>query len=85
MFSTTRPSFTAEGGTCTPGTPASTRICGVSWLSLIHSTRARSRYGRWLVMWKKSSVMREVYAHGAPVGAHRGTPVGVQTGTAAIA
>ncbi|MNT86802.1 hypothetical protein D3C72_2271390 [compost metagenome] len=57
MFNTTLPSFTALCGTCTPGMPASTRMCGVSSLSLIHSTRARSRYGRWLVMRKVSSVM----------------------------
>ncbi len=43
MFSTTRSSFTALAGTCTPGTPASTMMCGVMPLSLIHSTSARNR------------------------------------------
>src|SRR5262249_11985656 len=46
MLSTTLPSFAAPGGTRTAGVVASTRMYGVRPLSLIHSSSARKRYGR---------------------------------------
>src|SRR6476659_1367141 len=50
MLSTTRPSFTAALGTCTPSQVASTSRCGVMSLSPIHSYSARNRYGRFEVI-----------------------------------
>src|SRR5690606_28960228 len=46
MFSTIRPSFTNWRGTSTPSRVASTIRCGVQSQSTIHSSIARSRYGR---------------------------------------
>src|SRR5690606_29990414 len=50
LFSTTFPSCTACGRTCTPAMVASPSRCGVMPLSAIHWFNARNRYGRWLVM-----------------------------------
>lgn len=73
-----------EGGICMLGMLVLIRMCGVSWLLLIYFISVCSRYGWWLVMWKKFLVMCEVYVFGVLLGWIVCMLVGLQMGNVGL-